>query len=122
MAFVREVTELVERRESWRAEIAGYLVGIDRRADGHTDVWVSAPSRDPHPRAVVRCAPTCVADLERLADVLPELLRAAATALRTDGFDDLRSTVEVQIDEHRALIAEALARRPRGPARAEGTD
>ncbi len=110
------------RRESWHAEIAGYRVTVARRDDGATEVRVS-PVDSPADglRPLVSCRPTCVADLERVADILPEVIRAAAAELRAAGLDDLRSTMDVLIDEQRQLIdatlAQGAARRADGAQR-----
>jgi hypothetical protein len=109
MTFTHEVHEVaIDRGESWRAEVAGYVVGVDRQADGHREVWVSPADRPSH--RVIRCAPKDVADLERVADVLPELLRAAAAELRAAGLVDLRTTIDVLIDEQRTMIDAVQAR------------
>ncbi len=111
MPFTHEIhEEPIERRESWRAEIAGYLVEVDRRDDGHTEVRISATGPDRRPCPVVRCYPKHVDELDRVADVLPELLKAAVTELRAAGLVDLRSRMEVMIDEQRAKIDEQCAK------------
>ena len=65
---------------------------------------MSPASPEPRPRYVIRCYPKAVADLECIADVLPELLRAAAAELRAAGLEDLRTTIDVMIDEQRTMI------------------
>lgn len=120
MTFTHEVHEhaTVDRRETWHAELAGYHVTIEQR-DGSTVVGVSLHA-DRSARPLVKVHPTCVADLDHVAAVLPDVLRAAAAALRAAGFDDLRSPIDVMLDQQRQML-DAASRRSRRHTEPEGT-
>jgi hypothetical protein len=111
MAFTHDVREesTIERRESWTAEIAGYVVSVERRDHAGTEIAISPTSGDGPWRPLVKCRPACVADLERVADVLPDVLRAVVSELRAAGLDDLRSSTDVMIAEQRQKLDAALA-------------
>jgi hypothetical protein len=111
MAFehtVREQTQTVERSESWHSEINGYDVGVERRDDGFTEVWISNFGNSLR-LPLLKFYPKRVADIEHVIEVLPDLLKATVIELRAAGLDDLRSRSDVMMDEHRESMDRMMA-------------
>ena len=111
---VRDETTKTERSESWHAEIGKYDVGVHRRADGLTEVWISPYERGMR-LPLLSFHPKRVDDLEAVINVLPELLRAVIAEMRTAGLDDLRSRFDKMHEEYERereqWMAEFMAKR-----------
>lgn len=100
---VQEARQNIERTEHWSAEIEGYDVGVTRRDNGFTEVYVSPISYERPRLPLVKFYPKSVEDIERVIARLPNLLRAAVVELCAAGLDDLRSQSDVQMDKMRSL-------------------
>ncbi len=107
MAFkheVREKTTSIERSESWHAEIDGYLMGVDRRESGFTEVFISPLGYDGLRLPLMKFYPKHVNDVALVADKLPALLRVLVAELQVAGLDDLRSESDRRQDKRREEI------------------
>lgn len=100
---VHETERIIERSESYHADIKGYQV--DFYDDENHGARLSIYPHDSRvfPRAgIIELRPERVTDIDKLADTLPDLLHAIAEHLRGLGKEDLRTKHE---REHEAAMA-----------------
>jgi hypothetical protein len=89
---VHKKERIVERSESYHADIEGYEVVFYDDENHGARLSIYPHDSGVFPRAgIIEMRPERVVDIDNLAAVLPDLLRAIASHLRGLGKDDLRS-------------------------------
>jgi hypothetical protein len=96
---VSESTEVIKKRNTYTATVEGYIVILSRDDNGLTRVSIGPKEWHSTRMGLIEMWPKSVADIEILAAAVPGLFKAIAAGLREVGLDDLRSDVDISIDD-----------------------
>lgn len=101
---VHETERIIERSEIYHADINGYEIAFHDDEDHGARLEIYPHDSRVFPRAgIIQMRPERVTDIDKLADILPDLLHAIAEHLRGLGKEDLRTKHE---REHEAAMAD----------------
>ena len=106
---VKEESTIISATDHYSAQIGSYdvIFTFDEHSGADLSIY-PADSRQFPKLGIIRCRPESVGAIEAFAEVVGDLLRSIATALRDAGKDDLRNNAAHLQDEMRRQTNEML--------------